>query len=109
MPATAPSSATAKMETSAETWLPIDFVANAASLGAHAVRATSHDELVEAVGAMADHEGTNVVVVETDIHSRVPGYESWWDVPIADVSEVEAVQAARKEYEEAKKKERYFV
>ncbi len=51
----------------------------------------------------------NVVVVETDIHSRVPGYESWWDVPIAEVSEVEAVQAARKEYEEGKKKERYFV
>ena len=89
--------------------LPIDFVANAASLGAHAVRATTHDELVEAVGAMPGHEGTNVVVVETDINSRVPGYESWWDVPIAEVSEVEAVQAARKEYEEGKKKERYFI
>ena len=89
--------------------LPVDFVANAASLGAHAVRATTHDELVDAVGAMPSHEGTNVVVVETDINSRVPGYESWWDVPIAEVSEVEAVQAARKEYEEGKKKERYFV
>ena len=89
--------------------LPIDFVANAASLGAHAVRATTHDELVDAVGAMPSHEGTNVVVVETDINSRVPGYESWWDVPIAEVSEVEAVQAARKEYEEGKKKERYFI
>ena len=89
--------------------LPIDFVANAVSLGAHAVRATSHDELVEAVGAMAGHDATNVVVVETDINSRVAGYESWWDVPIAEVSEVEAVQAAREEYVESKKKERYFV
>ena len=89
--------------------LPIDFVANAVSLGAHAVRATSHDELVEAVGAMAGHDATNVVVVETDINSRVAGYESWWDVPIAEVSEVEAVQAAREEYVESKKNERYFV
>ena len=39
----------------------------------------------------------------------LPGYESWWDVSIAEVSEVEAVQRARKDYEEAKQKERYFI
>ena len=38
----------------------------------------------------------------------VPGYESWWDVPVAEVSEREAVKAARRRYEEARKKERYF-
>jgi 3D-(3,5/4)-trihydroxycyclohexane-1,2-dione acylhydrolase (decyclizing) len=36
----------------------------------------------------------------------VPSYESWWDVPVAEVSEVESVRAARKAYEEARKRER---
>jgi 3D-(3,5/4)-trihydroxycyclohexane-1,2-dione acylhydrolase (decyclizing) len=47
--------------------------------------------------------------METAYDHRVPGYESWWDVPVAEVSEREAVQSARKKYEEARKKERYFL
>jgi 3D-(3,5/4)-trihydroxycyclohexane-1,2-dione acylhydrolase (decyclizing) len=49
-----------------------------------------------------------VVVVETDYYDGVGGYESWWDVPIAEVSEMEAVKQARQKYVGAKKKERYF-
>jgi 3D-(3,5/4)-trihydroxycyclohexane-1,2-dione acylhydrolase (decyclizing) len=88
--------------------LPVDFVANAASLGAHAVRARTHDELVAALAAAKKETRTNVVVVETSYDERVPGYESWWDVPIAEVSERETVRAARRNYEEARKKERFF-
>jgi 3D-(3,5/4)-trihydroxycyclohexane-1,2-dione acylhydrolase (decyclizing) len=51
---------------------------------------------------------TSVVVVETSYDKSVPGYESWWDVAIAEVSEREPVQAARKKYEEAQRKERLF-
>jgi 3D-(3,5/4)-trihydroxycyclohexane-1,2-dione acylhydrolase (decyclizing) len=46
--------------------------------------------------------------VETDYNDGVPSYESWWDVPIAEVSEVESVQQARRKYLEGQKKERYF-
>src|SRR5277367_6746041 len=88
--------------------LPVDFVANAASLGAHAVRARTREELVAALTAARKLRQTNVVVVETAYDERVPGYESWWDVPIAEVSEKESVQQARKQYEDARKKERYF-
>jgi 3D-(3,5/4)-trihydroxycyclohexane-1,2-dione acylhydrolase (decyclizing) len=49
-----------------------------------------------------------VVAVETAYEERVPGYESWWDVAIAEVSERESVKAARQKYEEARKKERIF-
>jgi 3D-(3,5/4)-trihydroxycyclohexane-1,2-dione acylhydrolase (decyclizing) len=87
----------------------VDFVANAASLGAHAVRATTNEEFRAAVAAMRAQERTSVVVVETDINERVPGYESWWDVAIAEVSEVDAVRKARAEYEQAIKKERHFL
>jgi len=51
---------------------------------------------------------TSVVVVETDYNDRVPGYHSWWDVPVAEVSESQAVREARAAYIEAIKKERYF-
>jgi 3D-(3,5/4)-trihydroxycyclohexane-1,2-dione acylhydrolase (decyclizing) len=52
---------------------------------------------------------TSVIVVETDKEARVPGYESWWDVPVAEVSEMETVQRARERYQEAAAKERIFV
>jgi 3D-(3,5/4)-trihydroxycyclohexane-1,2-dione acylhydrolase (decyclizing) len=88
--------------------LPVDFAANAASLGACAARVKTRDELVTALKNMRHEKRTSVVVVEVAYDERVPGYESWWDVPIAEVSENEKVQKARKSYEEAKKKERYF-
>ncbi|MBI3469984.1 MAG: 3D-(3,5/4)-trihydroxycyclohexane-1,2-dione acylhydrolase (decyclizing) [Candidatus Solibacter usitatus] len=89
--------------------LPVDFVANAASLGAYAVRARTREELGAALSATRGQDRTSVVVVETDLNQRVPGYESWWDVPIAEASEMEAVRTARREYEIARKRERYFL
>jgi len=89
--------------------LPVDFVANASSLGAHAVRAKTGDDLRAALADARKRSGTTVVVVETAIDQRISGYESWWDVPVAEVSESSAVQEARQEYEKAKQKERIFL
>jgi 3D-(3,5/4)-trihydroxycyclohexane-1,2-dione acylhydrolase (decyclizing) len=88
--------------------LPVDFVSNAASLGAWAVRAKTRDEFAAALAEARKQPRTSVVVVETSYEQRVPGYESWWDVAIAEVSEIEPVREARKKYEEARKKERIF-
>jgi 3D-(3,5/4)-trihydroxycyclohexane-1,2-dione acylhydrolase (decyclizing) len=88
--------------------LPVDFAANAASLGAWIARAQTADELKAALAAASEQRRTSVVVIETSYDQRVPGYESWWDVPIAEVSEHDAVKAARRSYEEARKKERFF-
>jgi len=88
--------------------VPVDFVANAASLGAWTIRAKTHDELCKALASARKQDRTSVVVVETSYDERVPGYESWWDVPIAEVSERDSVREARKKYEEARKKERFF-
>jgi 3D-(3,5/4)-trihydroxycyclohexane-1,2-dione acylhydrolase (decyclizing) len=85
-----------------------DFAANAASLGAYTVTARSYDELGAALAEARKQTRTSVVVVETDYNDRVPGYDTWWDVPIAEVSESQTVQAARAAYIEAVKKERYF-
>ena len=89
--------------------LPVDFVLNAQSLGVPSVRANSGEELAAALAAGRAQKQTNVIVVETSYDNRVPGYESWWDVPIAEVSEREAVRTARKKYETARRNERYFL
>jgi len=88
--------------------IPVDFVANAHSLGAHAVRARTREELRKALMEARQREVTSVIVIETAYDQRVPGYESWWDVPIAEVSEIEAVRAARAKYVKAREKQRVF-
>src|SRR5277367_6848471 len=95
-------------EGKAGTAIAIDFVANAASLGAHAVRARTYEELAEAVAGLKKQTRTSVVVVETDYYDSVPGYESWWDVAIAEVSESESVRKAQRAHVEGRKRERYF-
>jgi 3D-(3,5/4)-trihydroxycyclohexane-1,2-dione acylhydrolase (decyclizing) len=86
----------------------VDYRSNAESLGAWAVRAKSIDELKAALGDGQKQSRTSVIVVETAFDKRVPGYETWWDVPIAEVSDVPAVKSARERYEVARQKERYF-
>ena len=79
--------------------LPIDLAANAESLGARVVRASSIGELREALAGARGADGPVVVYIEADRYKGVPGYESWWDVPVAEVSEEDAVRAAREAYE----------
>ncbi len=86
--------------------LPVDFEAISRALGAHAVRATTRDEVESAIASMRGHDRTSVVVVEVDKEQRVPGYESWWDVQISEVSQLAPVRAARAEYADAVVKER---
>jgi 3D-(3,5/4)-trihydroxycyclohexane-1,2-dione acylhydrolase (decyclizing) len=88
--------------------LPIDYGANAASLGAHVIRANTRAELADAIVAAQGIEGRPVcIVVETDREQRVDGYASWWDVPVAEVSTEPEVQAARRAYEEARRLQRH--
>ena len=86
--------------------LPIDLAANAASLGAIVWRANSISSLRETLAAAAGHDGVGVIVVTVDREARVPGYESWWDVPVAEVSDSPEVRNARAAYETARRKER---
>jgi len=87
----------------------VDYVANARSLGAHAVKANSIAELKQALEEAKKAERTSVVVIETDASVSVPGYESWWDVAVSEVAEMESVREARARYEEARKRERHHL
>jgi len=89
-------------------YIPIDFAANAASLGAVAMRATNESELREALQRARGETRTVVIHVPVQKHASVPGFDSWWDVPVAEVSEVATVREAREEYVEREKNERFF-
>ena len=82
--------------------LPIDLAANAESLGAKVIRCGTIDELRSGLEAAKGEDSTVVLAIEVDRYEGVPAYESWWDVPVAEVSEVEAVMAARQAYSRAK-------
>ncbi|MBW4436484.1 MAG: 3D-(3,5/4)-trihydroxycyclohexane-1,2-dione acylhydrolase (decyclizing) [Pleurocapsa minor GSE-CHR-MK-17-07R] len=89
--------------------LPVDYAANAASMGADVIRANTRDEVIEAVRQAQASPRTTCIVVETDRRQRVPGYESWWDVAVAEVSDNPDVQTARAGYEQKKANERHFI
>ena len=90
-------------------FLPVDLAANAASLGANVIEAKTLQQLKAALHDAREASHTTVVKIDVDYYEQVPRYESWWDVPIAQVSEVDSAQAAYEEYEVDKQKERYFL
>jgi 3D-(3,5/4)-trihydroxycyclohexane-1,2-dione acylhydrolase (decyclizing) len=89
--------------------LPVDLAANAESLGAivqrPADRAGIEDALAEARGAGR----TTLIYVPVDPQQAVPGYDAWWDVPVAAVSDQAGVRAAREHWEQGKRRQRYFL
>jgi 3D-(3,5/4)-trihydroxycyclohexane-1,2-dione acylhydrolase (decyclizing) len=89
--------------------LPLDLAANAASLGAVAIRANTIAELRKALEQAKHEEVTTVIVVEVDRYEGVPGYESWWDVPVAEISDRAEVRSVRAEYDDARRAERRFL
>jgi 3D-(3,5/4)-trihydroxycyclohexane-1,2-dione acylhydrolase (decyclizing) len=89
--------------------LPVDLAANAESLGAHVLRTTSVGELRDALEEARVADRTVVIHIPVDRYEGVPDYESFWDVPVAEVSEMETVVAARKEYAQNRRAERRFL
>ncbi|MCK5730758.1 MAG: hypothetical protein KAH68_06770, partial [Draconibacterium sp.] len=89
--------------------LPVDLAKNAESLGAKVIKTTDIASFNEALKNSKKEEKTTVIYIETVPERKMAGYgHAWWDVPIAEVSESEAVQKARENYEKQKKNQRYF-
>jgi 3D-(3,5/4)-trihydroxycyclohexane-1,2-dione acylhydrolase (decyclizing) len=89
--------------------LPIDFAANARSLGADAIVASDAAGLAEALTKARQSDRTTVIVASIDPSVGVPGYDGWWDVPIAEVSTSEPVRQAREAHAGGVARERRFV
>ena len=89
--------------------LPVDLAANAESLGAAVIRCRTVADLTEALKQARDADRLTVVHIETDPLSPVPSSESWWDVPVAEVSELDSTRAARTTYDDVKRAQRLYL
>jgi 3D-(3,5/4)-trihydroxycyclohexane-1,2-dione acylhydrolase (decyclizing) len=81
--------------------LPVDLAANARSLGVHVIEVTSRDQLEKAIreakAAPADG-GPIVIHVQTDPLVHAPDSQSWWDVPVSQVADLDSTREAYARY-----------
>jgi 3D-(3,5/4)-trihydroxycyclohexane-1,2-dione acylhydrolase (decyclizing) len=81
--------------------VPVDLAANAESLGAVVYRPVDRAGFDAALKSAREGDRTAVIYARVDPMLGVPGYESWWDVPVAEVSEQAEVRAARERWQAA--------
>ena len=83
--------------------------ANAASLGAIAIKVSSIDELSKALAAARENDRTTVIQIETDPGVPAPSSQAWWDVPVAEVAGLASTRDARAAYEKHKERQRPYL
>jgi 3D-(3,5/4)-trihydroxycyclohexane-1,2-dione acylhydrolase (decyclizing) len=89
-------------------YLRLDLVKIADGLGAHAIRATTADEVREALASTRDEQRPVVILVPVIPHADLPSAGCWWDVAPAEVSESESVREARASYEAGLGSQRWY-
>jgi 3D-(3,5/4)-trihydroxycyclohexane-1,2-dione acylhydrolase (decyclizing) len=89
--------------------LPLDLPANARSLGATVLEASTTQELRTALAAARDASGTTVVYIHADPKPRFGGSGAWWDVPVAEVASLDSTNSARVEYEAGRRDQRHYL
>jgi 3D-(3,5/4)-trihydroxycyclohexane-1,2-dione acylhydrolase (decyclizing) len=82
--------------------LPVDLAANAASLGAQVLRASTLGSFRACLSQALADTRTTVVHVECAPETGSPPSRSWWDVPVAEASTQPVTQTARSAYEQAR-------
>lgn len=90
-------------------YLPVDLAKNAESLGVEVIRATDRDSLKAALAQAKANSRATVIYIETNLYRTVKGYNAWWEVPVAEVSESPSVRKAYEDYRENKKKQRIYL
>lgn len=87
----------------------VDFMANAASLGAVVVKADTAAAVREALAGATTGDGTIVIVVPVDLYRQSAGSGCWWDVPVPETSPLESVQQARAAWERGRAGQRHYL
>jgi 3D-(3,5/4)-trihydroxycyclohexane-1,2-dione acylhydrolase (decyclizing) len=87
----------------------IDLAAAAAGLGADVLSAGTPEELRAALSEAASRDNSVVIYAKVDTKGRFGGSGAWWDVPVAEVSELDSTQEARKEYEQQTAAQRLYL
>ncbi|QQS02491.1 MAG: 3D-(3,5/4)-trihydroxycyclohexane-1,2-dione acylhydrolase (decyclizing) [Austwickia sp.] len=92
--------------------VPIDLAKNAESWGAQVLRcdgmAAFRENYAKAAAGGPD-SGPVLLYIETDLYGPNPPGCAWWDVPVAQVSEVDTTQRAYTEYAAEKAAQRHYL
>ncbi|MEM8915230.1 MAG: 3D-(3,5/4)-trihydroxycyclohexane-1,2-dione acylhydrolase (decyclizing) [Pseudomonadota bacterium] len=86
----------------------VDFVKHAEAMGAEARHVDSIADLEQAIDWAKSNDKTTIISIMSDSHEWTPG-DAWWDVGVPEVSDREAVNSARADHEEGRKKQRIGV
>ena len=93
--------------------LPIDLAANAASLGIAVIRvepgANAIADLAVAVARAKASSAATLIHINSDPLMFSPDTESWWDVPVAEVSALTSTKQARIEYVAQRENQRPYL
>lgn len=89
-------------------YLPVDFASNAESMGADVIRTKTITEFKQALKDSKKNKKTTVIYIETDREKRVGGF-AWWEVPIAEVSNINSVVEGFERLKSNKKKQRFYL
>jgi 3D-(3,5/4)-trihydroxycyclohexane-1,2-dione acylhydrolase (decyclizing) len=73
------------------------------------IRCRTIADLRDGLKRARDADRLTVVHIETDPLSPVPSSESWWDVPVSEVSALDSTRTARETYESAKRDQRLYL
>ena len=92
-------------ETTTNSTLPINLADNARSLGAHVIECTDYQSLTNALKDAKSIDKTTVIYTTCDRYQGIDGY-GWWEVPVAEISDMKTVDEAGKENLKMKKKQR---
>lgn len=88
--------------------MPIDFAAIGRGYGCEAMTVRSPKELAEALRLGLQTEKTTLYDIKVLPKSMTNGYDSWWNVGLADVSPFPSVQEERQKLEEQRRKARAY-
>lgn len=96
--------------------LPVDLAANAESLGVAVIRVERGEDVIDRLQdavsqAKSRQEGTGPVLVHVESTPFIdaPDSESWWDVPVTGVSELDSTREAHQFYSDHKSRQRLLL
>ncbi|MDS2173610.1 3D-(3,5/4)-trihydroxycyclohexane-1,2-dione acylhydrolase (decyclizing) [Nesterenkonia sp. CL21] len=96
--------------------LPIDIATNAESLGVDVIRVEPGEDAIDRLNAAVaeakarpEDSGPVLIHITSDLYLDAPGSESWWDVPVTGVSELDTTQNAYQTYRDHKSRQRQLL
>lgn len=93
--------------------LPVDLAMNARSYGLDVIEVQPSENAIEelkaAIATAKASEKSTFIHINSNPHIYAPDGEGWWDVPVAQVSEISSTQAAREQYEREQEPQRNYL